>query len=109
MQDIKTVYFDELKHAFEPVRGTFVIEQEETDEREQFISLATRWAEDPIGIIEQVVDGWRLVLWFSEALTFRTAAELVEYLLHGPEAALASGQHRILPEASWPSLPGIQP
>jgi hypothetical protein len=86
MQCIDNAHFDDLKHAFDAVRGTFVIERENTDEGEQFISLATRWQEDAIGIIERLADGWRLVILFREALTFRRATDIVDYLLHGPEA-----------------------
>jgi hypothetical protein len=104
MQNIDAAHFAELKRAFDPVRGTFVIEPGMTDEGEQFVSLSTRWEEDAIGIIERVVDGWRLVIWFSEAVTFRTAAEIVEHLLHGPDAALAAGYRpeltRGLPDVS---------
>jgi hypothetical protein len=90
MQNIDTAHFAELRHAFDPVRGTFVIEPEKTDEGEQFVSLSTRWEDDAIGIIERLADGWRLVIWFKEVLTFGTATEIVDYLLHGPEAALSA-------------------
>ena len=91
MQYVHNAHFDDLKHAFDAVRGTFVIERENTDAGEQFVSLAMRWEADAIGIIERLADGWRLVILFRETLICRTAAELVEYLLHGPEAALATG------------------
>jgi hypothetical protein len=91
MKYIDNTHFDDLKHAFDAVRGTFVIERENTDAGEQFVSLATRWEEDAIGVIERLADGWRLVILFRETLICRTAAELVEYLLHGPEAAVATG------------------
>jgi hypothetical protein len=91
MPNINAEHFAELKHAFDPVRGTFVIEQERTDEGEQYVSLSTRWEGDAIGIIEPVVNGWRLVIWFRETLMFATAAEIVEYLLHGPDTAVATG------------------
>jgi hypothetical protein len=87
MLNIEAVHFDELRHAFARVRGTFVIEQEKTDDGEPYVSLATRWEDNTIGIIERLVNGWRLVIWFREVLTFDTAAEIVEYLLHGPDAA----------------------
>jgi hypothetical protein len=90
MQNIDTTHFAELRDAFDPVRGTFVIEPEKTDDGAQFVSLATRWQEDAIGIIERLVDSWRLVIWFGETLTFRTGREIVDYLLHGPDATLAA-------------------
>jgi len=91
MQYIDNARFGDFKRPFNAARGTFVIERENTDAGEQFVSLATRWEEDAIGIIERLADGWRLVILFRETLICRTAAELVEYLLHGPEAALATG------------------